>query len=142
VNKTEKARATTLALIKASCEAGIEAAMADGIVSAAFALLDGIQAELMVFTHGDVTGPIRGQILRSAGSIAANAVEGIGKAYKQDRVKYFLTARGSAYETAIWLRAMGKKELLSECVSVCNMIDKAILAHAEGSDLSEETETS
>lgn len=127
LNKVESARLKKKTHIRESCEAGIKAVLSDELVNAALELLDDVSASLFRSEYGDPTNPIRTQVLRSSGSVAANLAEGIGKAYEDDKRKFFLQARGSAYETVIWLRALSKHDLLDKCIGLCEQIDASIL---------------
>ena len=50
-----------------------------------------------------ITGTLIGQVVRSAGSISANIVEGYGRGTKKEFQRYLRVARGSAVETDNWL---------------------------------------
>jgi four helix bundle protein len=131
ITKLEAARARKLSTIRESCSAGIDAVLADSLVTTALELLDELSAGLLDYETGDPANAIRSQVLRSSGSVAANLSEGIGKAYEDDKRKFYMTARGSAYETVIWLRALGRKDLFSRYVALCRQIDAAILAELD-----------
>jgi four helix bundle protein len=47
------------------------------------------------------------QLRRAAASVALNFAEGCGKRSRPDRQRYFLTAKGSAYEVAAGLDVAG-----------------------------------
>lgn len=126
--KMETARRNKLEAIRVSCEAGIGAVLSHPIATVALELLDEISVALMDYEFGDPANTIRTQVLRSAGSVAANIAEGIGKAYEDDKRRFFLQARGSAYETVIWLRALARHDLFNRYIDLCNAIDAAILA--------------
>ena len=128
MSKVEEKKAARDAEIVASCDSGIAAVLESPLVQAAELLLDDVAAELFHVEHGDPLNYVRTQVLRSTGSIAANLAEGIGKAYVDDRRRFWLTARGSAYESVIWLRALQKTEQTEACIALCKQIDAAILA--------------
>lgn len=143
MNKVETQRKAQEDAIRESCGAGIDGVLANKLVADALVLLDEVAAEITGSDEGPLTF-VKNQCLRSVGSIAANLAEGIGVAQPRNRRKFFLTARGSAYESCIWLRALSKGARFDECVSLCREIDAAILVSlaSDGSEPSEETETS
>lgn len=129
MNKLETKRAEQDSDIVSSCEAGINAVLTDPLVLKAMALLDDVAAELLARPDyvGDPLASLRGQVLRSVSSIAGNIAEGVGRAGPVDVRRFYLIARGSAYESVIWLRALGKHAQLSACLDLCNAIDVAII---------------
>ena len=54
------------------------------------------------------------QVVRSADSIGANIVEGVGRGSFQDNKKFVRTARGSLNETKHWLRRAYRRRLLAQ----------------------------
>jgi four helix bundle protein len=127
VTKVEAKRAEQDEEILASCEAGISAVLSNPLVQAAEQLFDEICAELFSpVATGDPLAHVRSQLLRSAGSVVANIAEGHGKAGADVR-RFYLIARGSAYESVIWLRALGKTYQLVRAIELCNEIDVAII---------------
>jgi four helix bundle protein len=54
------------------------------------------------------------QLIRSTDSVAANIIEGEGRYFKKDKIKFFYQARGSLYEAAHWVEKARKRVLISE----------------------------
>ncbi|MGB3850529.1 MAG: four helix bundle protein [Tunicatimonas sp.] len=54
------------------------------------------------------------QLVRSADSIGANIAEGTGRGSFADNKRFVRIARGSLYETRLWLRRAYQRNLLSE----------------------------
>jgi four helix bundle protein len=54
------------------------------------------------------------QLIRSIDSVAANIIEGEGRYFKKDKVKFFYQARGSALETIHWIEKAYKRNLIDE----------------------------
>lgn len=59
-------------------------------------------------------GHLRDQLTRASTSIVLNLAEGAGKVSKADKRRYYLTARGSATESAALLDVCSRLRLLSE----------------------------
>ncbi len=76
--------------------------------------------EFLVFADGVVESLPRGrghladQFTRAATSIVLNIAEGAGKRSKGDKRRYYLTARGSATESAALLDACQRLKLVEE----------------------------
>lgn len=54
------------------------------------------------------------QFVESSDSISANIAEGFGRYHKKDKIKFYLNARGSIYESADWAKKSLKRKLLTE----------------------------
>src|SRR5437660_4530365 len=52
------------------------------------------------------------QILRSADSVTANLVEGLGRASPADKLRFYITARASLEETLSWIRRLRDRGLI------------------------------
>jgi four helix bundle protein len=76
--------------------------------------------DFLVFANGVIEALPRGrshladQFTRASMSIVLNLAEGAGKLSKPDKRRYYLTARGSATESAALLDACLRLELLEE----------------------------
>ena len=76
--------------------------------------------DFLVFTNGVIEALPRGrshladQFTRASMSIVLNLAEGAGKLSKPDKRRYYLTARGSATESAALLDACLRLKLLEE----------------------------
>ena len=53
------------------------------------------------------------QLIRAIDSVAANIIEGEGRYFKKDKIKFFYQARGSAFETIHWLEKAKIRELVT-----------------------------
>lgn len=53
------------------------------------------------------------QVIRSVDSIAANIAEGFGRYHKKDKIKFFINARGSVYESMHWVKLASQRELIN-----------------------------
>lgn len=128
MGKLDDKRAEQDAEIIRSCEAGIGAVLSDPVVMLAEQLLDEVAAELIA--RPDPMDPLvslRSQVLRSVSSIAANVAEGVGNANTGNVRRFYLIARGSAYESVIWLKALQKKTQLDLCLRLCVLIDAEVI---------------
>lgn len=112
----------------AKCTAGIEAVLSDPLVAAAEKLLDETAAELFRMSSTEPLFYVRQQVLRATGSVASNLAEGIGQGNRLNMRRLFLIARGSAYESVIWFRALAKESLTDTAIELCRGIDAAIIA--------------
>lgn len=137
MGKLDDKRAERDAEIIKSCQAGIRAVLSDPVLKFAEEILDGVAADLIQNEYGDPLGFVRSQVLKSAGSVAANIAEGVGTANLPNVRRFYLNARGSAYETVIWLRALNRKDLLTQCITLCNLIDDEIIRMTRRGDASE-----
>ena len=54
------------------------------------------------------------QFLESADSVLANISEGYGRFHYKDKMKFFINARGSLYETTTWSRLVLERNLAEE----------------------------
>ena len=54
------------------------------------------------------------QFTNSTDSIAGNIAEGYGRYHKNDKIKFYYNARGSAFESAHWSKKAYKRKLISE----------------------------
>ena len=76
--------------------------------------------DFLVFANGVIEGLPRGrshladQFTRASTSIVLNLAEGAGKLSKPDKRRYYLTARGSATESAALLDVCVRLKLLDE----------------------------
>lgn len=76
--------------------------------------------DFLVFANGVIEALPRGrshladQFTRASTSIVLNLAEGAGKHSKPDKRRYYLTARGSATESAALLDVCSRLELLDE----------------------------
>jgi four helix bundle protein len=76
--------------------------------------------EFLVFSNGIIEGLPRGrshladQFTRASLSIVLNLAEGAGKHSKLDKRRYYVTARGSATESAALLDVCQRLKLLDE----------------------------
>ncbi|MDQ2769911.1 MAG: four helix bundle protein [Bacteroidota bacterium] len=68
------------------------------------------------------------QIIRSADSIGANLVEGDGRYSKADALHFFVIARGSARETALWVKRAKSRQLLTvaEATEISLLLDEGM----------------
>jgi four helix bundle protein len=64
--------------------------------------------------HQDTVGK---QLVRAADSIGANLVEGDGRYSDRDSLHFFVIARGSARETAHWLRRCLRRNLIQKLIA-------------------------
>ena len=84
---------------------------------------------------------IAGQLLRSAGSIAANIAEGYGR-YSQAAYRNHLSiARGSAFESVSWLDLLVRSEyvpqpvgdkLINKCIEIQKLLTLRMKSLSEG----------
>ena len=78
--------------------------------------------DFLVFSNGVIEGLPRGrshladQFTRASTSVVLNLAEGAGKLSKPDKRRYYLTARGSATESAALLDVCLRLKLLDEPV--------------------------
>lgn len=76
--------------------------------------------DFLVFANGVIEGLPRGrshvadQLTRSSTSVVLNLAEGAGKHSKPDKGRYYVTARGSATESAALLDVSLRLKLLDE----------------------------
>lgn len=76
--------------------------------------------DFLVFANGVIEGLPKGrshladQFTRASMSVVLNIAEGAGKVSKPDKRRYYLTARGSATESAALLDACARLKLLDE----------------------------
>ena len=76
--------------------------------------------DFLVFANGVLEGLPRGRrhladhLTRAPTSIVLNLAEGAGKLSKPDKRRYYLTARGSATESAALLDVCARLQLLDE----------------------------
>lgn len=54
------------------------------------------------------------QLVRSVDSISANIVEGYGRFYLKDKIRFFYYARGSINETICWINKAYRRRMLHE----------------------------
>lgn len=54
------------------------------------------------------------QFIESTDSIGGNIAEGYGRYHRNDKIKFYYNARGSAFESAHWCKKAYKRNLLSE----------------------------
>ena len=54
------------------------------------------------------------QFIRAIDSISANIAEGFGRFHKKDKIKFYLNARSSVYESLDWLQKAKIRNLLTE----------------------------
>ncbi len=79
-----------------------------------------LSLDFMAFGNGVIEGLPRGrshladQLTRASLSIVLNIAEGAGKHSKPDKRRYYVTARGSATESAALLDVCARLKLLSE----------------------------
>ena len=64
---------------------------------------EGIAALIVSLKHDRVTDPIGNQMMRSAGSIAANVAEGYGRLSQAAYRSHLSIARGSTFESESWI---------------------------------------
>jgi four helix bundle protein len=106
-----------------------------------------IALDVLVFANGVIESLPRGrshladQLTRASTSIVLNLAEGAGKLSKADKRRYYLTARGSATESAALLDVYLRLELMSEAehrrgkamiVRVVSMLIKLAMSLEEG----------
>ncbi|MFH1546098.1 MAG: four helix bundle protein [Patescibacteria group bacterium] len=65
------------------------------------------------FPNNRVVWIIADQVVRSSGSIGANIAEGFSRKTKNDIIRFFIIARGSASETEVWLIRAEKQKFIS-----------------------------
>lgn len=76
--------------------------------------------DFLVFANGVIEGLPRGrshladQLTRASTSIVLNLAEGVGRHSKPDKRRYYLTARGSATESAALLDICMRLKLVDE----------------------------
>jgi four helix bundle protein len=76
--------------------------------------------DFLVFAHQVIAALPRGhghlcdQLMRASTSIVLNLAEGAGKHSKADKRRYYLSARGSATESAALLDVLSRLDLLNE----------------------------
>jgi four helix bundle protein len=76
--------------------------------------------DFLVFAHKVLEtlprgrGPLSDQLTRASTSIVLNIAEGAGKHSKADKRRYYLSARGSATESAALLDVLSRLGLLDE----------------------------
>jgi four helix bundle protein len=81
-----------------------------------------VALDFLVFANGIIEALPRGrshladQFTRASTSILLNLAEGAGKLSKPDKRRYYLTARGSATESAALLDACVRLKLISESI--------------------------
>lgn len=114
------------AIIK-SCTEGINGMLNDPIIKLADVLLDEIATEMFDADYKHPLHYMRNQVLRSTGSIAANLAEAIGRGQAVDKRFKLLIARGEAYESTIWLRALNKTKQYAICLEICAQLDARII---------------
>jgi four helix bundle protein len=72
-------------------------------------------AEIIITLKRDqVTDAVGNQLMRSAGSIAANVAEGYGRFSQAAYRSHFSIARGSTFESESWLDLLIRRRYLSE----------------------------
>jgi len=80
----------------------------------------GIALDFLVFANEVIErlprglGHLRDQLTRASTSIVLNLAEGAGKVSKADKRRFYLTARGSATESAALLDVCSRLRLLGE----------------------------
>ena len=93
-------------------------------------------------------GHLRDQLTRAATSIVLNLAEGAGKVSKADKRRYYLTARGSATESAALLDVCSRLRLIGEAeyrtgkatiVRVVAMLVKLAMSFEDGRATPEES---
>jgi four helix bundle protein len=105
--KTEKIHAKKRELLKASIDAGVLAAVNGKIPTEArrvYRLVRAI-APGTPFSPGELRAldwSALVQLARAVSSIGANMVEGDAKSDPVDRLRFYRTSRGSAYEAVYW----------------------------------------
>ena len=57
---------------------------------------------------------IGNQLIRSIDSVAANIAEGYGRYFYKDNIRFCYYARGSLYESKLWIQKSYERELFSE----------------------------
>lgn len=57
---------------------------------------------------------IGAQLVDSIDSIAANIAEGFGRYHKKDKQKFYYNSRGSAYESAHWIKKARQRRLIDD----------------------------
>lgn len=63
------------------------------------------------------------QLVRSLGSVVANAVEGRARGTRRNNIQFLRVARGSAYEAVVWSRVSGQPELIELCQKCAEEFD-------------------
>jgi four helix bundle protein len=54
------------------------------------------------------------QLVRAVDSIAANIAEGFGRFHYSDKVNFYYFARGSVFESQLWLKRAKDRKLINE----------------------------
>jgi four helix bundle protein len=81
-------------------------------------LAESIATAALVLPRDVVAEPISRQLVRAAGSVAANIAEGYGR-FSQNAYRHHLSiARGSAFEVQSWLDLLSRRGYVSEESSI------------------------
>lgn len=86
------------------------------IVEIASEMADLICRTVMVWKLYD-RETVGNQLIRSAGSVGANIVEGYGRYHPKDRLRFYFIARGSLEESMFWIRRACMAGLLKPSLS-------------------------
>jgi four helix bundle protein len=69
---------------------------------------------IVILKHDRVTDPVANQLMRSAGSIAANVAEGYGRFSQAAYRNHLSIARGSTFESESWIDLLTRRGYLTE----------------------------
>ena len=105
------------------------------------ALAEDVAATAVELRLDVASEPIARQLVRAAGSIAANIAEGYGR-YSQPAYRHHLSiARGSAFEVQSWLDLLSRRgyltgesaaRLMSKCIEVQKLLTLRMKSLGEG----------
>ena len=132
--KTEKLQALKRKMLKTSIDDGVGQIYRDPIAVMARDLTRKILVLRPATTPSDdgidlerlLEWPHIGQFNRSVASVGANVVEGLGKSDPVDLLRFFRTARGSAYEALYWADLLDV-DFTHEIEILADLVDAAIL---------------
>ncbi|MCX6793169.1 MAG: four helix bundle protein [Candidatus Falkowbacteria bacterium] len=54
------------------------------------------------------------QFIRSVDSISANIAEGFGRSTKKEKIRFYIYARGSVYESLDWLEKCYRRDIINK----------------------------
>lgn len=120
-NQIDIARMARHDELRASIERGPLAILEHPLLAAVQSLLRGI------LSYDGALHELRNQALRSCSSVGANFSEGFARGYTNDAIRFLAIARGSAYETAFWIRTFGLTSLEPYALAACEAVDSVLL---------------
>lgn len=81
------------------------------------------------------------QLIRSASSIAANYMEGAGRANSGYLLQFWKIARGSAYESVVWGNISQSPAIYQACKELADLIDCECIKYIDANKENDEAET-